>query len=151
MLNHLRGETREPLHMPLQLLILIFHQNLLISQTRALAVQRQAPFLRREGNLAIRDDRVKHHQHGFPRHHRNDALADANHVRRHADALVRMGAQGIHEVTRNGQILRRRHLALAGQEHHISHNRLNHCFFTTTPPVFQMLLSGTSPRTQLSG
>lgn len=45
----------------------------------------------------------KHHQHGFPRHHRNDALADANHVRRHADALVRMGAQGIRKVTRNGR------------------------------------------------
>ena len=64
--------------------------------------KREAPFLCLIGRIFLNDDRIIHDNIQDAHVDNDDALFDADHVRSHADAVILIGTQGIHQVLPDG-------------------------------------------------
>ena len=106
MLNDLRGEAGVARRPPSEALILILYADRLISGAGSGASQeREAAFLRLICAGPADDLRVIHHRIFAVVTERDDALRDADHIRRHADAGFLMRHERVQQIPPDEGIL----------------------------------------------
>ena len=133
-LNDLRRPAGERFNARLELLILPLHLDGLITLCFPRAGQGQAALLRVIGRGFFDDHRIEHDHVITIVVERNNALVDADHIRRHAHAAILVRGQRIQQVLRQAQIVRRGRLRLLGQEKFVfaditDHGKTSAAFF----------------------
>ena len=119
MLNDLRGEIRQLAVLRLPIRVEVLHLDLLEAHRRADAIQRQTSLLRLIRPRLRDDDGVEHHDVFASHIDDDDTLPHANHIRRHADASVPVGAEGVAQILRQRQIAPLRRFGRLAEEKHI--------------------------------
>ena len=104
MLDDLGGLSAELLRMPFQLLVLVADTDPLIACRCPHSRKGKTPLFCLVSLFLFRDHRIQHHQIKETERDDDDPLWKADHIRRHADAVVPVRGKRIPQILRDRKI-----------------------------------------------
>ena len=132
MLNNLCRPPGISLTVFLPAAVKIFDNNTLIPRCLPDAVKRQASLLGLIRRIFLHNGRVIHHDTHDAHVDDDNPLFHADHICRHADAVVPVGLQGIHEILPDGQVLLSGGLGFLAEEKYVFYDGFDYVIASAT-------------------